>query len=168
MKKSPTNRKDFKREKVLLENSCLDVVRREISRLKKTSVIWLMKYSSIEDARRKVISQEYRRTCLSVSMYIQGLTGICFKGKGPHWERPTKKRSHSGWPLWNRAFWKRHYWNDRKVLFATVPESSINLWDSWFIFNLRKNKHLLLHEYSLHIYTWGGISRVTCYLVIAS
>ncbi len=23
--------------------------------------------------------------------------------------------------------------------------SSINSWDSWFIFNLRKNKHLLLH-----------------------
>ncbi len=28
------------------------------------------------------------------------------------------------------------------VLFATVPDS----WDSWFFFNLRKNKHLLLHK----------------------
>jgi hypothetical protein len=31
-------------------------------------------------------------------------------------------------------------------LFVTVPGSSINSWDSWFIFNLRKNKHLLLHD----------------------
>ncbi len=43
--------------------------------------------------------------------------------------------------------------------FATVPDSSINSRESWFIFNLRKNKHLLLHEYSLHVYTWGGISK---------
>jgi hypothetical protein len=31
-------------------------------------------------------------------------------------------------------------------MYATVPDSSINSWDSWFIFNLRKNKHLLLYE----------------------
>jgi hypothetical protein len=31
-------------------------------------------------------------------------------------------------------------------VFATVPDSSINSWDSSFIFNLQKNKHLLLHE----------------------
>jgi hypothetical protein len=34
----------------------------------------------------------------------------------------------------------------KNKLFATVSDSSINSWDSWFIFNLRKNKHLLLHE----------------------
>ncbi len=34
----------------------------------------------------------------------------------------------------------------KKKLFATVPDSSINSWDSWFIFILWKNKHLLLHE----------------------
>jgi hypothetical protein len=34
----------------------------------------------------------------------------------------------------------------RNELFATVPDSSINSWDSWFIFNLLENKHLLLHE----------------------
>ncbi len=45
------------------------------------------------------------------------------------------------------------------LVFATVPDSSINSWDSWFIFSLRKNKHLLLHENSLHVYTWGGISK---------
>ncbi len=32
------------------------------------------------------------------------------------------------------------------LLFTTVPDSSINSWDSWFIFNLQKNKHLLLYE----------------------
>jgi hypothetical protein len=32
---------------------------------------------------------------------------------------------------------------------ATVPESSINSWVSWFIFNLRKNKHLLLIQSQL-------------------
>ncbi len=34
----------------------------------------------------------------------------------------------------------------KNKLFTTVLDSSINSWDSWFIFNLRKNKHLLLHE----------------------
>ncbi len=52
-------------------------------------------------------------------------------------------------------------------MFVTVPDSSINSWDSWIIFNLRKNKHLLLHEYLLHIYTWGGFSKGSCYLVVA-
>ncbi len=46
----------------------------------------------------------------------------------------------------------------RIYVFATVPNSSINSWDSWFIFNLQKNKHLLLHEYSLHIYTGCSIT----------
>ncbi len=36
------------------------------------------------------------------------------------------------------------------LLFATVPESSINSWDSWFIFNLRKNKQLLSYRHNLH------------------
>ncbi len=36
------------------------------------------------------------------------------------------------------------------LLFATVPGSSINSWDSWFIFNLGKNKHLLLHNIFVH------------------
>jgi hypothetical protein len=40
-------------------------------------------------------------------------------------------------------------------LFATVPGSSINSWDSWFIFNLRKNKHLLLHDILHDIFVHG-------------
>jgi hypothetical protein len=43
-------------------------------------------------------------------------------------------------------------------LFAAVPGSSINSWDSWFIFNLRKNKHLLLHD-TLYM---GRDKRVLC------
>ncbi len=31
-----------------------------------------------------------------------------------------------------------------------MPESSINSWDSWFIFNLLKNKHPLLHDTPVH------------------
>jgi hypothetical protein len=31
-----------------------------------------------------------------------------------------------------------------------MPGSSSNSWDSWFIFNLRKNKHLLLHDIFVH------------------
>jgi hypothetical protein len=38
----------------------------------------------------------------------------------------------------------------KSALFAMVPGSSINSWDSWFIFNLRKNKHLLLHDIFVH------------------
>jgi hypothetical protein len=53
------------------------------------------------------------------------------------------------------------------LLFATAPDSSINSWDSWFIFNLRKHKHLLLHEYSLYVHTvhGEGFQRVTRYLI---
>ncbi len=29
----------------------------------------------------------------------------------------------------------------RFVVFATVPDSRKNSWESWFIFNLQKNKH---------------------------
>ncbi len=36
------------------------------------------------------------------------------------------------------------------IVFATVRESSINPWDSWFIFDLRKNKQLLLHNIFVH------------------
>jgi hypothetical protein len=35
-------------------------------------------------------------------------------------------------------------------VFTTVPESSVNSWDSWFIYNLQKNKHLLLHDTFVH------------------
>jgi hypothetical protein len=49
------------------------------------------------------------------------------------------------------TFWcaqNNHFrlWAVIYFLFATVPGSSINSWDSRFIFNLRKNKHLLLHD----------------------
>jgi hypothetical protein len=35
-------------------------------------------------------------------------------------------------------------------------------------FEPAENKHLLLHEYSSHVYTWEGISRVTRCLITAS
>ncbi len=43
-------------------------------------------------------------------------------------------------------------------VFATVPGSIVNSWDSWFIFNLRKNKHLLLHD----ILYMGRNKRILC------
>ncbi len=57
----------------------------------------------------------------------------------PRTVRPMDNSPHGQlapwWVSW--LFW----W----VLFATMPGSSVNSWDSWFIFNLRKNKHLLWH-----------------------
>ncbi len=49
-----------------------------------------------------------------------------------------------------------------KELFATVPDSSINSWESWCIFNLRKNKHLLYQYYesvSLNVRNCEHITR---------
>ncbi len=37
-----------------------------------------------------------------------------------------------------------------KYLFATVPNSRINSWESWFIFNLHKNNN----QAYIYIYTW--------------
>ncbi len=47
-----------------------------------------------------------------------------------------------------------------------MPDSSVNSWDSWFIFNLQKNKLLLLHERFCCTYIHGkGFQEATCYLV---
>ncbi len=48
-------------------------------------------------------------------------------------------------------------------MFVTVPGSSINSWDSWFIFNLPKNKHLLLHDIFHDIFVYGkGLKEDAC------
>jgi hypothetical protein len=45
-----------------------------------------------------------------------------------------------------------------KYLFATVPDSSINSWESWFIFNLRK---MNTNQYYESDFLYAGIA--TCY-----
>jgi hypothetical protein len=57
----------------------------------------------------------------------------------------------------------------RMLLFVTVPGSSINSYDSWFIFNLWKNKHLLLHVYrsfSTYMYMGKGLQRLFLVILI--
>ncbi len=46
-----------------------------------------------------------------------------------------------------------------------MPGSSINSWDSWFIFNLHKNKHLLLCEHSLCMKTATIIGNNSMYIL---
>ncbi len=50
------------------------------------------------------------------------------------------------------------------LVFATVPDSSINSWDSWLIFTCGKiNTCYYTNNSVAHIYTGKGFQRTTCY-----
>ncbi len=58
-------------------------------------------------------------------------------------------------------FWLLFYYCS-VFLFATVPISRINSWESWFIFNLRKNKQVsrapsTYTSHSFNLQSWGNI-----------
>jgi hypothetical protein len=90
---------------------------------------------------------------------IVPLPTLPIPGESISWKKTYVKTSHGTVSSRYRVC-VRQPWGG-SLLFATVPGSSVNSWDSWFIFNLRKINPVIIHAQLVHkkgqqLTMWGG------------